>query len=79
MRTRPAMQRHFLASALMGGEPRVGLKLHGTTREECEGFQMLAFGGCCATCELADTECPFGRRDSVLQLRIPQGRVHSFV
>lgn len=64
MRTHSAMQRHFLAFALMDGEPSVGLKFHCATREECEGFQMLAFGGCCETCELADTECPFGRRDS---------------
>jgi hypothetical protein len=40
------------------------MKFHPPTREECEGFQMLAFGVCCATCEWSDQECPFGRRDS---------------
>ena len=40
------------------------MRFHPATREECEGFQMLAFGLCCATCGKTDAECPFGRRDS---------------
>ena len=39
------------------------MKFHPATREECEQFQMLAFGICCATCGRTDAECPFGRRD----------------
>ncbi len=34
------------------------------TREECEGFQMLAFGLCCTTCEWAGEKCPFERNDA---------------
>jgi hypothetical protein len=33
------------------------------TREQCEQFQMMAFGISCATCERSDQECPWGRRD----------------
>ena len=29
--------------------------------EECEGFQMLGSGICCATCEWAGDQCPFAR------------------
>lgn len=32
-----------------------------STREECEGFQTLSFGICCATCELSGDDCPFQR------------------
>jgi hypothetical protein len=31
------------------------------TREQCEQFQMAAFG--IATCERSDQECPWGRQD----------------
>jgi hypothetical protein len=49
-------------------EGGLGMTIHSAfrpaTREECEGFQMLAFGLCCATCGKTDAECPFGRHDS---------------
>ena len=32
------------------------------TEEQCEQFQMRAFGISCATCERSDQECPWGRR-----------------
>jgi hypothetical protein len=33
------------------------------TAEQCEQFQMMAFGISCATCEHSDRECPWERRD----------------
>lgn len=35
-----------------------------STREECEGFQTLGFGICCATCEWSGDECPFGKTEA---------------
>jgi hypothetical protein len=32
------------------------------TAEQCETFQMMAFGISCTTCERSDEECPWGRR-----------------
>jgi hypothetical protein len=31
--------------------------------QQCEQFQMTAFGVSCATCQCSDDECPFNRRD----------------
>jgi hypothetical protein len=33
------------------------------TAEQCEQFQMMAFGISCATCAHSDQECPWARRD----------------
>jgi hypothetical protein len=33
--------------------------------QQCEQFQMTAFGISCATCQCSDEECPFSRRDEV--------------
>jgi hypothetical protein len=34
--------------------------------QQCEQFQMTAFGVSCATCQCSDQECPFNRRGELL-------------
>lgn len=43
---------------------RPAMSFRPSTPEECEGFQMLGFGVCCATCEWAGDECPFAKNSA---------------
>lgn len=43
------------------------------TREQCEQFQMMHFGICCATCERWDVECPWRRQDELTTVARPPG------
>ena len=55
------------------------MKFHPATREECEQFQMLAFGICC---DLRADRCGMPVRKTrphPLRLRIPYDRVRPFV
>jgi hypothetical protein len=33
--------------------------------QQCQQFQMMAFGICCATCECSDQQCPWHRQEEV--------------
>jgi hypothetical protein len=39
----------------------VGLEFE--TSDQCEQFQMMAFGISCATCDRSDQQCPWERRN----------------
>lgn len=49
------------ADGAIAMETHPAMSFRPSTREECEGFQTLGFGICCATCEWSGDECPFGR------------------
>ena len=38
------------------------------TTQQCEQFQLMAFGISCATCECSDQECPWDRRDELTRV-----------
>jgi hypothetical protein len=40
-------------------------RLEFKTAEQCEQFQMMAFGVSCATCQRSDRECPWNRQDEL--------------
>jgi hypothetical protein len=46
-------------------------KLEFKTVQQCEQFQMMAFGISCATCQRSDQECPWNRREELLAIAKP--------
>jgi|GEM_PF-1275165 len=51
--------------------PHPAMSFRPSTPKECEGFQMLGSGICCATCEWTGDECPFGRNGTAHPSNFP--------
>lgn len=43
-------------------------RLEFKSAEQCEQFQMMAFGVSCATCQRSDRECPWNRQEELTVL-----------
>jgi hypothetical protein len=46
-------------------------KLEFDTAQQCEQFQMMAFGISCATCQRSDHECPWNRQAELSAIAKP--------
>jgi len=44
---------------------RFTTELEFKTTQQCEQFQLMAFGVSCATCQCSDQQCPWNRREEL--------------